>query len=75
MVEKHFLQMRDNVGCRILKRNVKSGAMFVGNTNIVINEQRLENRQPIKWGAGKVTDLRQSDTETDGDRSTGLQST
>ncbi len=36
--------MRDNVGCQLLKRNVKIGAMVVGNTDNINNEQWLEKR-------------------------------
>lgn len=37
MVIKHFLHMRDNVGCQLLKRNVKIGAMVVENTDNINN--------------------------------------
>lgn len=38
--------MRDNVGCQLLKRNVKSGAMVGGNTDNINNEN-----QPGKKGS------------------------
>ncbi len=45
MVIKHFPHMRDNVGCQLLKRNVKNGAMVVGNADNINNEQGLEKKE------------------------------
>lgn len=38
MVIKHFLHMRDNAGCQLLKRNVKIGAAVVENTDNINDE-------------------------------------
>lgn len=73
MVIKHFLHIRDNVGCQLLKRNVQIGAMVVGNTDNTNNEQWLEKREPITERAGNVTDLCQCETDMDIDRSMGFQ--
>lgn len=44
MVIKHFLHMRDNVGCQLLKRNVQIGAMLLEDRDNINNEQWLEKK-------------------------------
>lgn len=46
MVIKHFLHLRHNVGCQVLKRTVKIGAALVENAGCINNKyQRGEKKK------------------------------
>lgn len=67
MVIKHFLHMRDDVGCQLLRRNVKSGATVLADTDNMNNAQWLKKRRA---NYGECGDRCQRETR-DGQRSIG----
>lgn len=61
MVIKHFLHLRHNVGCQVLKRTVKIGAALVENAGCLNNKyQRGEKKKKANYRGSQKNDPRQS---------------
>lgn len=52
MVIKHFLHMRDNLGCQLFKRNVQIGGMLLEDTDNINNEQWLKKKSQLQRKLG-----------------------